>query len=255
MDRRLMEALRVAIILTAFCLLIAAPAVAAPDAKFSLPAELTDSDAAVSPEDKTKLTRRIKDLLSGIDAVSAAVYQTKHLAMLKKAIESEGTVIIRKTPRSLRWEAVRPERTITIIDEKTITIYKPIEKEADIYGIDANIAAKQSMAFLSSTMWGDISELEKKFNTAIYLKNGLIIYRLIPISEMVTRYLTSIIIYFNESTGIPVGFELATPKGDKYMTSLKDVKNNPPLDIDTFYLKFPKEVWIRDHTKPDENNR
>ncbi|MBF0486579.1 MAG: outer membrane lipoprotein carrier protein LolA [Nitrospirae bacterium] len=250
-----MRTIRLAILLAAFCLLFTTPAVAAPDSKFSLPAQLLDSDTAVSPDDKIKLTRRIKDLLSGIDAVSAAVYQTKHLAMLKKAIESEGTVIIRKTPRALRWEAVRPERTVTIIGEKTITIYKPIEKEADIYDIEANIAAKQSMAFFSSTMWGDISELEKKFRTEIYLKNGLIIYRLIPISEMVLRYLTSIVIYFNDSTGIPAGFELTTPKGDKYMTSLRDVKKNPPFDIDTFSLKLPKEVWVRDHTKPDENNR
>lgn len=235
-------------------IIIALAAVAASDANPALPARLTDADIAVPPEDKIKISQRIKTLLSGVDAVSAAVYQTKHLSMLKKPIEAEGTVIIGK-PHRMRWEIVKPERAVTVIGEKTITIYKPEEKEADIYDIEANIAAKQSMAFFSSTMWGDLSELEKKFKADIFVKDGFIVYRLTPISEMVARYLTSIIIYFNETTGVPAGFELYTPKGDRYITSLNDVKKNPPLELSTFHLKFPKEVWIRDHTTPDEHNR
>jgi outer membrane lipoprotein-sorting protein len=243
------------LVTAAFCLVIAAHGVFASDAKPALPAQLADSDAAASPEDKIKITLRIKTLQSGIDAVSARVYQTKHLSLLKKAIESEGTVTIRKTPRRLIWEILKPERTITAIDDNTITIYKPIEKEADIYDIESNIAAKQSMAFFSSSMWGDLSEMEKRFKVDIYIKKGIIIYKLAPISEMIMRYLTSIVIYFDETTGIPAGFELTTPKGDRHITSLRDVKTNPRLGTDTFNLRLPKDVWIRDHTKPDENTR
>lgn len=243
-----------ALISAAFYLIIAAPGVFPSDSGHALPAQLLESDTAASPEEKMKITLRMKTLQSGIDAVSAKVYQTKHLSMLKKAIEVEGTVIVVKHPRRLKWEVVKPDRSITAIDDNTITIYKPIEKEADIYDIESNIAAKQSMAFFSD-MWGDLSDLEKRFKVDIYLKNGIIIYKLVPISEMIVRYLTSIVIYFDETTGIPAGFELTTPKGDRHITSLRDVKTNPRLDTDAFNVRLPKDVWVRDHTKPDENTR
>ncbi|MBF0318536.1 MAG: outer membrane lipoprotein carrier protein LolA [Nitrospirae bacterium] len=250
--------LRAALILTAFCLIIPAPVISAPDTTLTqsaqLPTQLTGTDIAASPADKARAMLHIKNLMGTIDAVSASVYQTKHLAMLKKAIETQGTVLLAR-PHRLRWEITNPDRSITLIDETTITIYKPLEKEADIYAIDSNIAAKQSMAFFSSTMWGDLSEMEKRFKADIYIKKGYIIYKLVPTSEMAARYLTSIVIYFNEATGTPAGFELVTPKGDRYVTSLKDVKKNPTFGTDMFNLKLPKEVWIRDHTKPDEHGR
>ncbi|HJW85980.1 MAG TPA: hypothetical protein VJ440_05035, partial [Candidatus Brocadiaceae bacterium] len=39
--------------------------------------------------------------------------------------------------------------------------------------------------------------------------------KLTPLSKMVGKYLSSIIIYYDGDTGLPHGFEMITPKSDK----------------------------------------
>jgi outer membrane lipoprotein-sorting protein len=62
---------------------------------------------------------------------------------------------------------------------------------------------------------------------------------------MVARYLSSIIILYNEKTGLPEVFEVTTPKGDRTVTKLTDIKVNPELTPDNFTIKLPSDVQIK----------
>ncbi len=62
-------------------------------------------------------------------SIFASVSQEKQLAALKKKVVVEGTVTMAK-PNMLKWDVVKPERSVTVIDGETMTVYHPDIKEA-----------------------------------------------------------------------------------------------------------------------------
>jgi outer membrane lipoprotein-sorting protein len=204
----------------------------------------------VSADQKSKIFEKIRTLQKDIHSIHASVSQEKQLTVLKKKVHVEGTVTIAK-PNMLRWDVVRPDKSITIIDGETMTVYHPDIKEAQIYTLSENFIARNTMSFFTSAMSGDLSEMQKKFSVAIFKNNSKIIFELVPLSKMTRQYLTAITIHYNEATGIPQEFEITTPKGDRTVTRLRDIEINPDLKIETFKMELPEDVWI---TNKQEQN-
>ncbi len=204
----------------------------------------------VSADEKHKIFEKIRTLQKDIHSIHASVSQEKQLAALKKKVHVEGTVIMAK-PNMLRWDVVRPDRSITVVDGETMTVYHPDIKEAQVYVLSGNFIARNTMSFFTSAMAGDLSEMQKKFSVAIFRNNSKIILELVPLSKMTRRYLAAITIHYDEATGIPQEFEITTPKGDRTVTRLMDIIINPDLKPETFKIELPGDVWI---TNKQEQN-
>jgi outer membrane lipoprotein-sorting protein len=93
-------------------------------------------------------------------------------------------------------------------------------------------------------MSGALPELEKKFTVSVFRSEDDIVFRLVPISSIAGRYLAAVVIHYDKSSGIPKGIEMTTPRGDKTITRLSEVKTNPGLDAETFKIKLPSDVRI-----------
>lgn len=205
--------------------------------------------AASVSDDKYEILREIKEKHKDSYSIKAAVYQDKQIAALNKPVHVEGMMVLQR-PGMLRWEAFSPEKSITVIDKKTITKYYPEDKEAEIRKLADNFIASNTMRFFSSVMWGAMEEMEKRFDVDISRNSDGIVVELVPLSKIVSKYLSSVVIFYNERTGLPRGFEMVTPNGDKTVTRLADVKMNPEIGADTFKLKLPADVRVRDYTEP-----
>lgn len=201
--------------------------------------------------DKQKIVDRLKELQKDIYSITATVNQEKHLSSMKRKINVEGIISLKK-PNTLRWDTVKPEKSVTVVDGETMTVYYPDVKEAQVYDLSEDIIAKNVMNFFTSAMWGTLNEMEKKFTVNIFRKDDSVVFELIPLSKMTARYLSSIIIYYDEKTGIPKGFTTTTPKGDKNITRLTNILINPEIRNDSFKIKLPEDVWITN--KPEQNN-
>ena len=197
----------------------------------------------VSPADKQSIFERLTELSKDTDSITATINQEKQLSLLKEKICIDGTVIMKK-PNMFRWDIVKPDKSIIAVDGETMTVYHPEIKEAQVYNLIGNLIARNTMRFLTITMWGSLNEIEKNFTFYILRKEDEIIFKLAPVSKMISRYLSSIIIHYEENTGFPRGFEITTPKGDKTVTRLSNIKINPEIKTGTFKIKLPEDVRI-----------
>jgi outer membrane lipoprotein-sorting protein len=197
----------------------------------------------ISADEKQKIFEKINAIQKDIHSICASISQEKHLTILKKKMHIEGTVMVAK-PNMLRWEILKPEKSITVIDGETMTVYHPEIKEAQVHTLSENLIASNAMGFFIAFMSGSLHEMEKKFTVNILRKDGELIFDLIPLSRMVSRYVSSITIYYDAGTGLPQKFDVLTPKGDKIITKLTNIKTNLELKPETFKIKLPDDVWI-----------
>ncbi|MBI5025659.1 MAG: outer membrane lipoprotein carrier protein LolA [Nitrospirae bacterium] len=206
----------------------------------------------VAAEEKQKIFERLKELQKGIHSMHATVSQEKQLSVLKKKIQLKGTIIMAK-PNMLRWEVTMPEKSITVIDGETMTMYHPDVREAQVYNLSEDFVARNTMSFFATAMGGNLNEMEKKFTVTVFCNDGKIVLKLIPLSSIAKKYLSDITVYYDEVTGLPGGFEVTTPKGDRTITKLADIKINPEIRPDTFELKLPANVWITNKVESINN--
>ena len=197
----------------------------------------------VSSADKQRIFERLTELSKDTDSITATINQEKQLSLLKEKICVDGTLIMKK-PNMFRWDIVKPDKSIIAVDGETMTVYHPEIKEAQVYNLIGNLIARNTMRFLTITMWGSLNEIEKSFTLDILRKEDEIIFKLVPVSKMISRYVSSIIIQYEEKTGFPRGFEITTPKGDKTVTRLSNIKINPEIKTGTFKIKLPEDVRI-----------
>jgi len=203
--------------------------------------------------DKYEILKKIKNQHEHTHSIKATVYQDKILTALKQPLHIKGSIIL-QMPGLLRWETSVPEKSVMVIDRKAITQYYPDAKEAEIHKLSDNFIARNTMSFFTSVMWGALEEMDKKFNVTISGEKDEIIVELIPLSKMVSKYLSSVVIFYSESTGMPQGFEVTTPQGDKTVTRLEDIEMDPEIGEETFKLKMPADVYVRDYTETVDFN-
>lgn len=194
-------------------------------------------------KEMTEAIKRIKDVQKNIDIVSATVYQKKKSPLIKKEIETKGTITMKK-PNSLYWNITEPERHVTIIDGKVMWIYRPDLKEAKKYILSEQFMTRQTMNFFSYAMNMSIDEMGKRFDITGYNSEGSLILEMKPKSVIVARYLAAIHIWYKEKEGIPYKFEVIGKKGDATITNLTDIVLNPSIKENLFHFDAPADVTV-----------
>lgn len=187
-----------------------------------------------------------------IRTLRASVTQEKRVTALKKTIHSQGTIVLAK-PNLLRWEVSGAERSVTVVDGETMTVYHPATNEAQVYALSENVAARATMAIFASALTGALQEMEKRFAVKIFRRERAIVFQLVPLSRIAGRYLSTILICYDEQSGLPQEFEITTGKGDRALTKLTDIEVNPSLQPHTFELKLPADVWITNRFQDNSN--
>ncbi len=196
-----------------------------------------------SSETNHNVFERFLELTQNNHSIIANIHQEKHLALLEEKVHVYGTLTMKK-PNMLRWDINKPDKSIIAIDGKDMIVYHPEAKEAQIHSVAANFTARNTMRFFSGILSGSLEEMEKKFIIEISREEGGISFHLAPKSKMARRYLSHIVIYYDKDASIPSAIGMFTPKGDKIMTRLSEVKINPVISADTFTIKLPADVLI-----------
>lgn len=207
----------------------------------------------ISSADRQKILNKLKELAKDTQTIAATVTQEKELFLLKEKVCVNGSVLMKK-PDMFRWDMVKPDKAIMVIDSEMMTIYHPDVKEAQVFNLSENLIASNSLKFFTTTLWGSLTEIEKKFSVTLFRKDNELVFKLVPISKIVGRYLSTIFIYYDEKTGVPQGFEMITPKGEKTVTRLSNIKINPDIKTDLFKLKLPEDVCITNNPEQNQNN-
>lgn len=212
----------------------------------------SDTLEEISSADRQKIVDKLKKLADDTQTIAATVNQEKQLFLLKEKVYVNGSVLMKK-PNMFRWDLVKPDKSIMVIDGERMTIYHPDTKEAQVFGLSGNLIASNTVKFFTTTLWGSLPEIEKKFLVTMFRKDSEIVFKLVPRSKIVGRYLSSLLIYYDKETGVPQGFEMITPKGEKTITRLSNIKINPEIKADLFKLKLPEDVCITNNQEQQQN--
>ncbi len=212
----------------------------------------SDTLEEISSADRQKIVNKLQGLAKETQTIAATVTQEKQLLLLKEKVSVNGSVLLKK-PNMFRWDMVKPDKSIMVIDGEMMTIYHPDAKEAQVFNLSGNLIASNTVKFFTTTLWGSLTEIEKKFSVTMFRKDSEIVFKLVPISKIVGRYLSSLLIYYDEETGVPQGFEMTTPKGEKTVTRLSNIKINPEIKADLFKLKLPEDVCITNNPEQQQN--
>ena len=119
----------------------------------SRPCNANSSLQEVSAVERQKILEKFKMLHKDMHSIFASVSQEKQLAALKKKVVVEGTVTM-ASPNMLKWDVVKPERSVTVIDGETMTVYHPDIKEAQVYTLsDKSDCPQCNELFLNGREW------------------------------------------------------------------------------------------------------
>jgi outer membrane lipoprotein carrier protein len=206
----------------------------------------------ISPEERPKIIEQFKAAHKETKAISATVSQEKQLVALKKKVLVDGTILMSR-PNMLKWDVSSPKRLITAIDGETMIVYHPDLNEAQVYVMSEHVIARNTVGFFSTAMSANLSEMEEKFSVTILRGGGEIVFKLVPLSKIVSRYISEVIIRYDEVSFLPLGFEMNSPKGDKTITKLSNFRVNPEIGPDAFRIKLPKDVFVTNRIEKTQN--
>lgn len=195
------------------------------------------------PKERKIIDEKLDKLHEGIESIRATIDQRKHITLLKKEIVTKGYVTLQK-PTSLRLETVSPERSIIVVDDKTMRVYRPDEKKAEEFDLSGNVIARNTVQYFREFILGPSGGIDSRFDINVYINDSFIVYELIPTSKIIAKYLMSIIILYEKDTGLPESFTVTTPRGDKTITKLTNIDINPHIEPGTFDLNLPADVKI-----------
>lgn len=186
---------------------------------------------------------RARERQREVEGLQAAVVQRRRHPSLKGELVSEGTLLYRK-PALLRWEVVRPESVIVVMDGRTLTTYRPARKEAERKFLTDSLATRAAVEFLTVGMAPSLPELERRFHVELLRGEDYLVLKLSPRGKWLSRAVSSISIYHAEEGGTPRRIVVQGAGGDWTETSFTRVVTNPVFPPDAFALRLGPDVNV-----------
>lgn len=218
----------------------------------NLAEETVPDGKMISGGERDRWFEEVRERQKGITGLSAAVVQRKRDPLLKNEAVSMGKVSFRK-PASLRWEVESPERSIVVMDGRTVTTYYPKRKEAERRDMQDDFASRALLGLFESGISASLPELERRFRVDLFRSDNQVVLRLIPRSKMLSRAVASIRIHQDPVEGRPRQIVVEGARGDRTETTFSGVTLNPEFPPDTFSLRLGPEVRVTETGGPDRN--
>ncbi|MBI5235980.1 MAG: outer membrane lipoprotein carrier protein LolA [Deltaproteobacteria bacterium] len=197
----------------------------------------------LNEKETTIALKTIKDLQSGLSSMQARIYQKKTTPLLKEAVESEGTLTLKK-PNLLNMSLTRPKPLRMVGDGEVLWVYKPDSKEAEKHVLASDMAANETIKFLSSAIAMSTDELSDRFDISAYSGASTLTLAMTPKSAIVARYLSKINVSYRDGEAVPFKFEVISKNGGRAITEFNEVVLNPRLSNDAFRFKLPPDARI-----------
>ncbi len=239
---------------TAVCFAMASPPGGVPPAPSAALPTMNEPVAAVP---KSELEKR----LEAIDARSAEVrtlrgrfVQKKHTPLLKKPMESSGTVVVKGD--KTRWETLEPRKTVMTIDGEGLRIFFPEQKVVEVYrlGDDAREFAGSPLPRLSALRGSfDISQAKNLDMGASDEDGSLVAIELLPRTAELKEHVTRVRVLIDSGVPAVRRIEIVDADGEKTEIEFKDVEINKDVSDEELILKLPtgtREVHPLGETVP-----
>jgi outer membrane lipoprotein carrier protein len=209
----------------------------------AFPATAAPAGTPLQGEERARAIEALQARQREVRALRASVVQRKRHPLLKDEAITEGVLLFSR-PRRVRWEVATPERTIVVIDDQALVIYRPDRMEAERRDLGDDFGARAVLEFLAAGMSFDVPALEKRFQMDVSREGGGLSLVLIPRSRWIARAVASVTITQEDADGLPRRIVVLGQKGERTETLLTQVVVNPPLSDDAFTLRLGPGVRV-----------
>ena len=188
---------------------------------------------------------KLDRLNSDIETFQAELIQTKWIKLLQEMDEPEkGNIQFKKVKDGflLRKEIEEPGKTILVVTPEEVLVYYPKKNQAVRRSLEKHRARYADIGIGTST-----KDLKKNFDIT-FVNDEVIeeqIYHLIeltPTNPKMMDYFSSLILWVDAKTGIPMQQRIEELNGDRTIIQFFKIKINKKIKDKTFEVKFPKNV-------------
>lgn len=153
-----------------------------------------------------------------------------------------------KKPRKVYIRFSKPEEKLHIVNEDTIWVYTPAEKQAERYRVSKD--RQRETGFVDFGFGGSVDDVKKNYTvtlSATQHREGKAFYllELRPKSDEVDTPYDRTLLLIEESRWIPTEITLFESEGEIVTTiELKNIRVNPGVPDKTFEFKPPRGVQV-----------
>ena len=175
---------------------------------------------------------RIKNASSEIVTLTGDFIQKKTVKIVKNMPESKGKFFY-KNPERLRWEIVEPVRMGFIVNGEQ---GKKWRKKADRYS-KFEVSKEPIISVISSQVFawarGDFNKLKEDYEISILTESPVKV-KLVPLSSVEKKYISSIILSFSDTDNYVEQLEINETRGGCTQVTFSNMVTNDQLEEDIF---------------------
>jgi outer membrane lipoprotein-sorting protein len=220
-------------------------------------AAMLQLQAATSPATQpatatdSALERAIEEIdqkASAIEDLKATFHQSKHTALLKKPMQSTGTVRISADPDHgvMRWDTTGSNLMTTWISATELRIYSPRQSLLEVYPIESGWSQ------LTASPLPRLKSLREQFDIRPWDWEGAepsradqqIAFRLMPKHEQIREHVREVRILIDREIGCVLAAEVLYPDEDRLTLRFTDIRINSGIEEDELKLEVPPGTTI-----------
>ena len=196
-----------------------------------------------SAEDLDARLNTLDARIGAVHALRATFVQQKHTPLLKKPMESSGTVRV-KGERT-RWDTVEPSPSTMTTDATELRIYFPEQRVVEVYDLAGDIrelsgSPLPKLAAIRASF--DLKLLKASELGADDADRSLVAMELVPRVATFEEHITSIRVLLDERIPAVRRIEVVDIDGERTDISFHDIETNPTIEDHEVALEVPAGV-------------
>jgi outer membrane lipoprotein-sorting protein len=203
----------------------------------ALGAMIGGSDVPDAPATQPTVDEALVAQLAEIDRraeeiadLTADFVQLKHTAMLKKPLESRGSLRIKGAV--MRWDTTSPSATVMIIDQNELKFYSADQRLLEIYSMERGLGQ------IAASPLPRLAVIREHFTIERYEwpspptpeTGEHLAVKLTPREESLGRHVQEVRVLLDLTTGCASAVRILNPDGDELEISFRNIRTNTGMD-------------------------
>jgi len=195
--------------------------------------------AELAPAERSALLDRLHALRTAYPSMEADFTEEKTSHLLSRPLMTEGTVSF-EVPDKFRREVKGNSPSLTVSDGKTLWIYYPAFKTAELYTLGQRAFFDDSIAALTAGL--NFQHIDEYYNFRAFSEPNGYRFELTPKRPSLRRVLQKLTVWMDADLKAQKT-EITLPKGDSVVTTYKNSRRIP-LPASTFEFTPQPDVQV-----------
>lgn len=200
---------------------------------------LSAAPAQLAKDETTGLLKRLREFHAKNPGFVADFSETRQTRLLTKPLTSEGTTSF-QSPDKFRRELRGANPSLSVSNGKTLWIYYPGFKEAELYTLGERAFFDDSLAALTAGL--NFQNIDEFYHFKAFKEGGGYRLQLLPKKSSVKRIVQELMVFMDTDLKV-TRTEITMPKGDRLVTAYKNLRRTS-LPASTFEFTPPADAHV-----------